>query len=268
LTGTKEEKTVRSRFWTSSKRKDQGIRSKEGNHVSVSAAILAGGMGTRLRPAIADRPKVLAPVHGRPYLTYLLDQLAEASIKEVVLLTGFGAAQVRRTLGETYGGMRLVYSEEPFPLGTGGAIRWALEKLSMPTVLLLNGDSYCDVDLAAFRDFHERHAADASLVLAKVAGASRFGRVGIDGTGRVICFAEKTARTGSDWINAGIYLLRRSLIENIPLGQPRSLERDLMPPWIEGCRCYGFRCAGRFLDIGTPEAYASAEQFFQPTVAA
>jgi NDP-sugar pyrophosphorylase family protein len=240
----------------------------EENHVPVSAAILAGGLGTRLRSAVADRPKVLAPVHGRPYLTYLLDQLADAAIKEVILLTGFRAAQVRSTLGETYAGMHLVYSEEPFPLGTGGAIRWALGKLSTPTILLLNGDSYCDVDLAAFRDFHDRRAADASLVLAKVAGASRFGRVGIHASGQVNRFAEKTAVPGPDWINAGIYLLQRSLVEEIPLGQPRSLERDLMPTWVERRCCYGFRCAGRFLDIGTPEAYASAEQFFLPIVAA
>src|SRR5438105_3788922 len=121
-----------------------------GNHLGVSAAILAGGLGTRLRPAVADRPKVLAPIHGRPYLTFLLDQLADAFIEEVVLLTGFQAGQVRRTLGETYAGMRLLYSEEPAPLGTAGAVRWALDKLSLPTILLLNGDSYCDVHLSAF----------------------------------------------------------------------------------------------------------------------
>jgi NDP-sugar pyrophosphorylase family protein len=238
------------------------------NRVPVSAAILAGGFGTRLRSAVADRPKVLAPVHDRPFLTYLLDQLADASIEEVVLLTGFRAPQVRSILGETYAGMRLVYSQEPIPLGTGGAIRWALPKLSASTVLLLNGDSYCDVDLAAFRDFHNRRAADASLALVKVAEGSRFGRVVTDQNGRVIRFEEKTAVAGTDWINAGIYLLERSLIEEIPLGQPRSLERHLMPAWVERLRCYGFRCAGRFLDIGTPETYASAEPFFLPIVAA
>jgi D-glycero-alpha-D-manno-heptose 1-phosphate guanylyltransferase len=228
----------------------------------VSAAILAGGLGTRLRPVVADRPKVLAPVHGRPYLTFLLRQLAAASLEEVVLLTGFQAEQVRRTLGENHAGMRVLYSEEPSPLGTAGAVRWALPKLSAPTVLLLNGDSYCEVDLSVFQEFHRDSAAPLSLVLARSPGASRFGKVRIDGQGRVKQFDEKTPVHSTDWINAGIYLLERSLIEEIPLGRPLSLERDLFPAWVRRFRVRGFCCTGRFLDIGTPQAYAEAEQFF------
>src|SRR6266404_2738975 len=163
-----------------------------GIHLGMSAAILAGGLGTRLRPVVADRPKVLAPVRGRPYLTFLLDQLAEAAVEEVVLLTGFQAEQVRRALGETYAGIRLVYSEEPSPLGTAGAVRWALRKLSAPTVLLLNGDSSCDVNLAALRYFHDERAADMSLVLVRAPGTSRFGRVWVDSHGQVKRFEEKT----------------------------------------------------------------------------
>src|SRR5438874_1431091 len=94
----------------------------------VTAAILAGGLGTRLRAAIADRPKVLAPIHGRPFVSYLLNRLAEASVNEVVLLTGYQAEQFRETLGDSYAGMRLIYSEEPAPLGTAGALRGALAK--------------------------------------------------------------------------------------------------------------------------------------------
>src|SRR5262249_47871132 len=156
-----------------------------GNRWGMSAAILAGGLGTRLQTVIADRPKVLAPVGGRPYLTFLLDQLADASIEEGVLLTGFQAEQGRRSLGDSYRRMRLVYSEESAPLGTAGAVRWALRKLSGPRVLLLNGDSYCDVHLATLREFHEERSADLSLVLAKVPGASRFGKVWTDSHGRV-----------------------------------------------------------------------------------
>ena len=122
--------------------------------MDVTAAILAGGLGTRLRPAVADRPKVLAPVGGRPYLTYLLDQLAGAGVREVVLLTGYAADEVRDALGDRYGRMRLRYSVEPAPLGTAGALRLALPLLAAPAVLLLNGDSYCDADLGAFRRSH------------------------------------------------------------------------------------------------------------------
>jgi NDP-sugar pyrophosphorylase family protein len=231
------------------------------NRLRVSAAILAGGLGSRLRSVVADRPKVLAPVRGRPYITFLLDKLADASIEEVVLLTGFQAEQVRRVLGTTYAGMRLAYSEEPSPLGTAGAIRWALQKLSCPTLLVLNGDSHCAVNLPMFRAFHDERAAEVSLVLAKVASASRFGSVSVDVHCRVKRFDEKIDMAGSAWINAGIYLFQRRLIEALPMGRFLSLEHDLFPEWVESRRVYGFRSKGQFLDIGTPEAYATAASF-------
>src|SRR4051812_33523420 len=227
--------------------------------MSLTAAILAGGLGTRLRPAVADRPKGLAPVGGRPYLTYVLDQLAAALVRDVVLLTGHGAGRVRDALGDAYGTLRLTYSAEPAPLGTAGALRLALPHLKSPTVLLLNGDSYCDVDLGAFPPAHR---GGVSMVLARVPDASRFGRVRARRDGRIILFEEKGAAGGPGWVNAGIYLLDRSLIEEIPAGRPASLERDLLPAWVAARRARGFPCGGRFLDIGTPQSYAEAEDFF------
>lgn len=238
---------------------------RAGKGMDVTAAILAGGLGTRLRPVVADRPKVLAPVGGRPYLTYLLDQLAAASVREVVLLTGHGADQVRDALGETYAGLRLIYSAEPAPLGTAGAIRRALPHLSAPAVLLLNGDSYCDVDLAAFGRSHRERRADVSLVLARVPDASRFGQVRVRPGGRVVRFEEKGETCRAGWVNAGVYLLDRTLVGEVPSSRPASLERDLLPAWVTGRRVCGFRCRGRFLDIGTPQSYAEAESFFNFT---
>jgi NDP-sugar pyrophosphorylase family protein len=231
--------------------------------VEITAAILAGGLGTRLRPAVGDCPKVLARVHGRPYLAYLLDRLADAGLREVVLLTGYQADQVQRALGETYRGMQLIHSPEPEPLGTAGAVRWALPKLAAPLLLLLNGDSCCEVDLAAFRDFHDRTAAHVSLVLTEVADTSRYGQVRVTSAGRVVRFGEKEQAGGRGWINAGVYLIPRPLIEAVPGGRPASLERDLFPQWLgRGVRVHGFRCTGRFIDIGTPSSYAEAAAFF------
>lgn len=233
----------------------------------VTAAILAGGLGTRLRAAVGNYPKVLAPVHDRPYVTYLLDHLADAAFREIVLLTGYRADDVARVLGQRYRGMRLVYSPEPTPLGTGGALRWALPRLTAPLVLLMNGDSYCEVDLADFRGFHLRQAADFSLVLAKVDDVSRYGHVQMENDGRVVRFGEKETSGAEGWINGGIYLLKRTLIEEIPDGRPVSLERGLFPAWIRGgARVYGYSCSGRFIDIGTPESLAEAEAFFQPRI--
>jgi NDP-sugar pyrophosphorylase family protein len=228
------------------------------------AAILAGGLGTRLRSVVADRPKVLAPVAGRPFLFHLLDQLLSAAIEDVVLLIGHLGEQVREALGDSYQGMRLRYSSEPAPLGTGGALRHALPYLDAPQVLLLNGDSYCDADLGEFRRFRQARSATASLLLTRVPDTSRFGRVQMNYAGRVVRMDEK-GRAGRGWINAGVYLFDRALIERLPPVSPLSLERDVLPPWIAAGKVVGFQPDGRFLDIGTPESYCDADNFFNAT---
>ncbi len=181
-------------------------------------------------------------------------------------MLGHGARQIRLTLGERSAGVALSFSEEPLPLGTGGAIRWGLPALPEPTILLLNGDSYCDVDLHQFSRAHRQKEAEASLVLSWVEDASRYGRVLLDNEDRVSGFHEKRAGTPG-WINAGIYLIQRRLLEALPARAPLSLERNLLPGWVSQGGVFGYRCAGRFLDIGTPEAYASAQDFFaaEPT---
>jgi NDP-sugar pyrophosphorylase family protein len=207
---------------------------------------------------VADRPKVLATVHGKPFLLHLLDRLAAAGIGKTVLLTGYRAEQVFQTVGNQHLGMKLIHSIEHNPLGTGGALRNALKELSSPVVLLLNGDSWCDVDLTGFGDFHQEGDADVSMVLARVNDSSPFGTVDIEPDGTVKRFEEKQA-DGSGWINAGIYLIGRSLIKEIPTG-PASLERDWLPCWLEqGRKVFGYSRSGMFLDIGTPESYAAAE---------
>ncbi len=232
----------------------------------ATAAILAGGLGTRLRPRVADRPKVLALVRGRPYLAYLLEQLADAGIRTAVLLTGYLAEQVRSTFGNRYAGLHLVYSCEPAPLGTAGALRRALPYLSSSTILLLNGDSYCAASLSDFWEFHQRHAADFSLVLTSAVDCSRYGRVHLGPGGRILDLQEKGPDKGPGWVNAGIYLIRRSLIYEVPPDGLVSLERDMAPLWVNHKRCYGFLCKAPFLDIGTPESYAQAETFFPSVV--
>jgi NDP-sugar pyrophosphorylase family protein len=230
--------------------------------MEVCAAILAGGLGTRLRNVVADRPKVLAEVNGRPYLTFILEQLSETGLTEVILLTGYRGDQVRQTLGDRYRNLRLTYSQEPRSLGTGGAVRWAAGLFTSETLLLLNGDSYCGVDLDLFWKFHRRRPARASLVLARVADPSRFGQVKLGTDSRVLGFREKVKSTTHGWINAGIYLLDRLLIEEVSPGCPISLERELIPAWVGRRVVFGLPCDQHFLDIGTPESYSLAGEFF------
>jgi NDP-sugar pyrophosphorylase family protein len=227
----------------------------------IPVAILAGGLGTRLRPAVGDRPKVVAEVAGRPFLAWVLDPLARAGFRDVVLCTGHEADAVEAALGAAHGPLRLRYSREPAPLGTGGALRLALPLLEGDAVMAMNGDSFCDADLAAAWAWHDARASEATLVLARVDDASRYGRVDVDAAGAVRGFAEKQADATPGWINAGIYLLARGRVEGLPEGVPLSLERDVFPAWV-GRGLHGFRTEGRFLDIGTPRSYARASRFF------
>jgi D-glycero-alpha-D-manno-heptose 1-phosphate guanylyltransferase len=227
----------------------------------VTAVILAGGLGTRLRPAIADRPKVLAPVAGMPFLSYLLKQLGRAKVSEAVLLLGYGANQVRTEFGERQFGMNLRYSVETELLGTGGAIRLALPILRGKTLLVMNGDSYCNLDVRAFVDYHRAQGGRVSLTLTWVEDASRFGRVALDRDDRITRFEEKGPLSGSGWINAGIYLIDRDLFEAVPPNSHISLERELLPAWVSNNDVFGFR-GKEFIDIGVPESYAQAGAFF------
>jgi D-glycero-alpha-D-manno-heptose 1-phosphate guanylyltransferase len=231
------------------------------NLAQTTAVILAGGAGTRLRSVVADRPKVLAPLGGRPFITYLLDRLAQQGLKTVVLCTGYMGEQVRETLGDEYRGMSLRYSQETEPLGTGGALVQALPLISSPTILIMNGDSYCDTDLRASYEWHHDRESRATLVLAHVNDGGRYGRVELGANGRICGFREKNpAYTGGGWINSGIYWFQRDVLAALPAGRAFSLERDILGAW-PGAGLNGFRDYGRFLDIGVPEDFARAERF-------
>jgi NDP-sugar pyrophosphorylase family protein len=246
---------------------------------SITGAILAGGLGTRLRSVVSDRPKVLALVRGLPFLAYLLDQLGQAGIRRVVLLTGYKGEQIEQTFGSRYGNIELDYSAETEPLGTAGALRLALPRLftgatGAGTVFMLNGDSFCAADLNGFRAFHtnlQRQRGTvaspvqnngASIVLTRVPDTSRFGKVEVTADDRVERFVEKQEAGGAGWINAGIYLIPQELVEQIPAGRAVSIEREMFPAWSQKGKLRGFRGEGEFLDIGTPESYRAAEEFF------
>jgi len=225
----------------------------------MDALILAGGKGTRLQSVVSDRPKVMAEVNGRPYLTYLFDQLLAANIKRVILCTGYMADYIEDYFGDTYQDLALVYSREAKVLGTGGAIRQALDHIQSESLLVMNGDSYCDVSLKHFREFHH---ADVSMVLVRRDDTSRYGRVEFDDDSNVTRFVEKDGQSVGGWINAGIYILNRELVESLPADENISLEKEVFPTWIADHTVKGFFCQGKFIDIGLPESYALAGQFF------
>lgn len=230
----------------------------------VTALVLCGGLGTRLQPVVADRPKGLADIGGRPFLDRLLDQLVAAGLGRAILCTGHMAASIRAACGSRHGDMTLDYSEEDRPLGTAGALRLALPRVATRDVLVLNGDSSCRVDLLAFHAAYVAGGRQPAIVLVEVPDAARFGRVECDAEGFVRRFSEKSPEPSPGVINAGIYLVPTDLLRAIPVNRAVSLEREIFPAWLSsGLR--GYRCDGPFIDIGTPESYTEAARFFEGT---
>ncbi|HEY6205516.1 MAG TPA: nucleotidyltransferase family protein [Chthoniobacterales bacterium] len=231
------------------------------NSGAASAAILAGGLGSRLRSVVSDRPKVLALVNGRPFIAALLDQIVESGAESVALCTGYLGEQVEAAFGAVYRNLKIFYSREPSSLGTAGALRLALPLLGAGSIVVMNGDSFCDARVKDVLSWHRARAARATLLLSEVADTSRYGRVRTADDGRVVGFEEKDASGGRGWINAGVYVIERELLETIPGDRAVSLEREMFSSWI-GEGMYGFKTSGRFIDIGIPETYAAAGRFF------
>ena len=229
---------------------------------NITVLILAGGLGTRLHSVLPDIPKVLAPIAGRPFLSYLMDQLISTGFRHVILCTGYKGEQIRETFGNEYKGLNIQYSQEPEPLGTGGALRFALPLIHTESVLIINGDSYVNSKLQDFLIWYFKFKPLAVLFLTYLSDTRRYGQVEVDAKDRVVKFEEKGARPDAGWINAGVYLFNRQLIESIPVGKPISLESDVFQSVIQR-GIYGFRCEGAFIDIGTPESYADADNFIK-----
>ena len=232
---------------------------------AIDVAVLAGGLGTRLRSVLPDRPKVLAPINGRPYLDFLLDWLADFGVKRVVLCLGYRADVVQAHLRATpRDEMTVDYVVEPEPAGTAGALRYARAALRSDPVMVVNGDSFIDGDLRAFLVDHLSAGAVASILCAEVPDASRYGRVELDADGLVQRFVEKDSGASvSGLINAGVYLFDRPIVEEIAESGAESLERDIFPNLLmRGMR--GQATDGAFLDIGTPESLSAAPEILSP----
>lgn len=223
---------------------------------------MAGGYGNRLRSVVQDRSKVVAEVAGRPFLHYLLRQLQQAGLQKIVLCTGYLSKSVKSAIDADCAASMISYSEEDQPLGTGGALRLALPLITSDTVLVLNGDSYCGVDLKQFVRHHHSSRARASMLLTRVADTSRYGTVTLRDGGEIEAFVEKDSSHGPGFINAGVYLLPQDLLQSIAGQRKVSLERDIFPKLL-GQGFYGYYEADAcFIDIGTPESYAQAQAFF------
>ena len=225
----------------------------------VDLLVLAGGLGTRLGDLLADTPKLLAPIAGRPFLYYLLRWLAAQGAGRVVLALGHRAGSVVDYLATNhFPPLEIIPSIEPHPLGTAGAVAHALPVLRSDLVLVMNGDTYVDADLSAFVASHRHAGAAASVLCVPVDDPQRYGRVEIDPLDRIVRFEEKSlAASVPSWINAGVYLFDRTSLACIARLGRGSLERDFLEAMSPGA-IHAFRTRGGFLDIGTPESLTRA----------
>ena len=220
----------------------------------IQTLILVGGLGTRLSKILNDRPKPMAPVAGRPFLEYLILQLRGQGFTDIVLCIGYLGDQVRAYFGDgSDWDVHISYSHEPEPLGTGGAVKLAEALVREDNFLVMNGDSFLDIDLNGLVNYHFEKRALATMALVEVENPARYGAVEINERGEIKNFVEKGMSSRSKLINGGIYVFNRKIFDYVPQGKV-SLEKEVFPRLI-GKGFYGMPVKGFFIDIGVPEDY-------------
>ena len=225
----------------------------------MECVVLAGGKGTRLRSVVSDLPKCMAPVAGRPFLAWLLDDLREAGFDHIILSLGYKHEAVEAWVATRPDRDSITCVVEEEPLGTGGGVRLALRQAREDAVFILNGDTFFGVDYPAMQAFHRQSGAQATLALKPLRDFDRYGEVTLDGEGRITAFREKRP-CAEGLINGGFYLLQRDALAEMP--ERFSLEKDYFEPKAESAGLAGFRSEGYFIDIGIPADYARAQRDF------
>lgn len=224
------------------------------------AIILAGGFGTRLA-SVVDVPKPMAPINNIPFLEYILNYLAKHNIIKVHLAVGYKHQVIIDYFGDKYKNLVLNYIVEDTPLGTGGAVKQALSKVSSDEAFIINGDTFFDVDLPKMYEHFVACKAKVSLALKPMQNFDRYGVVEIDEKTRIQAFKEKKfCEQGA--INGGIYLLKTNIFEGLNFPQQFSLEQDYFDRYCSKTNFYGFVSDTYFIDIGIPSDYTKAQSDF------
>ena len=222
----------------------------------MEAIILAGGKGTRLRPVISDIPKPMAPINGRPFLEYVVDSLVRGGIDRIVMSVGYKHEKIIDHFRAEYRGIRLEYRIEDVPLGTGGAIKLALESCVGDRVFVLNGDTYFDVDYREM--YRQASAVELAIAVKELENFDRYGRLDI--VDRRIVGVHEKIFCARGFINGGVYCMKRDLLDSVRQ-KKFSFERDFLEKDV--LNAMAFESRGYFIDIGIPEDYARAQIEFK-----
>lgn len=223
----------------------------------MTAIVLAGGFGTRLNSVISDIPKPMAPISGKPFLEYLFAYLERNGITKVIMSVGYKYDIIKKYFGGLYQKIKIVYVVEKEPLGTGGAIKKALEKVDAENVFILNGDTFFNVDLSILNKQYSLNKSPLILALKKMENFDRYGSVEIDKNNRIVLFSEKTHREKGN-INGGIYLIKKNIFEGFLLPKVFSFESFIQTNY-RVLQAEALILEYYFIDIGIPEDYKTAQ---------
>ncbi len=226
----------------------------------TDVVILCGGKGERLQGVVKDLPKPMADINGRPFLDILIDYLTGFRFRRIILCIGYKAEAIKEYYSHRIS-PAILFSKEDSPLGTAGAIKNAEALVESDAFVVVNGDSFCPVDLNKFLQFHVRKDAEYSVCLAGSGKDTDCGFVTMDSSERVISFNERARPKGDSFINAGMYIFGKRIFQLIEAGKKLSLEYDIIPKLLDG-RVYGYKTEEKLIDIGTPERYAVAKRLF------
>lgn len=231
---------------------------------NIDALIICGGKGTRFRAVFQNVPKVMADIHGRPFLDILIEHLLNNNLTKIILCLGYMADYIQKYYQKSSLLPYLFFSEEPVPMGTGGAIKNAESLIESENFIVANGDSFCDLNFDDLLDFHtQKNEALVSMALTIADERKDVGIISINGTsGLINSFQEKTPIGPNTFMNAGVYVFNKKTLDMIPPNQKYSLEYDLFPK-ISQNGLYGFKTDKKVIDIGTPERYKEALNIFQ-----
>lgn len=221
------------------------------------AIILAGGFGTRLREAVPDLPKPMAPIANKPFLAWQLEYLIQSGVSRFILSVGYKAGVIRDYFGSEYAGAAITYVEEAEPLGTGGALQLALQQATQARVFVFNGDTLCETRLPQLRDCTLAHPGAVGILVKQVGDAARYGSIKFDAHNLVTHFGEK-AQQGPGFINAGIYDLPRDLFNGRELTPPFSFETAVLQHLV-GKNLFAAPAGEFFIDIGIKDDFLKAQ---------
>lgn len=222
--------------------------------------ILCGGQGKRMRGVISTKSKTMVEINQRPFLDTIIEYVSSYGFNRFVLCTGYLADSIESYYKNKNVSRKILFSHEDKPLGTGGAVKNSENLIRNNPCLVLNGDSFCAVDLLQFFDFHFKKGALLSMVVVEAEDSRDYGMISLDESYRIIQFEEKKSKEKA-YVNAGIYLFEKDVFSLIPPDTKYSLEYDLFPR-LAGKEFYGYITREKLLDIGSPERYERAKRFF------